>query len=229
MPARSRSRSPRRHRSRSRSIRRSRSRSRTRQRRSRDRSVSRSRDRSRDRWRRRSPTPDRTTSSSETLSNGKHEEQSSEQSEPVHRVNLVAICTTLAELDENEAVEPKKRRDKERELMKSCGLPVKFDSTFGKEVQGNADNYGVRLRTFRKYRQYMNRRGVFHTRFWLSLLPIQVVSTNCCRIFNNFAYQHLPIQLVVCVVVFLSEQPEKVRRRFYKKWRFVRYREISHY
>lgn len=46
----------------------------------------------------------------------------------------------------------------ERELMAKMGLPITFDSTKGKQVQG-ADVSAARIIKPRKYRQYMNRKN----------------------------------------------------------------------
>lgn len=60
--------------------------------------------------------------------------------------------------DESEEVEMDKD---EMEMMKMMGIPVGFDSTKGKHVDGN-DVSGVRAVTKRMPRQYMNRRGGFN-------------------------------------------------------------------
>lgn len=49
----------------------------------------------------------------------------------------------------------------EMEMMKMMGIPVGFDSTKGKPVEGN-DVSGIRAVTKRQPRQYMNRRGGFN-------------------------------------------------------------------
>lgn len=49
----------------------------------------------------------------------------------------------------------------EIEMMKMMGIPVGFDSTKGKPVEGN-DVSGIRAVTKRQPRQYMNRRGGFN-------------------------------------------------------------------
>lgn len=49
----------------------------------------------------------------------------------------------------------------EVEMMKKMGIPVGFDSTKGKPVEG-ADVSGIRTVTKRQPRQYMNRRGGFN-------------------------------------------------------------------
>lgn len=51
--------------------------------------------------------------------------------------------------------------ESEIEMMKMMGIPVGFDSTKGKPVDGN-DVSGIRAVTKRQPRQYMNRRGGFN-------------------------------------------------------------------
>lgn len=51
--------------------------------------------------------------------------------------------------------------ENEIEMMKMMGIPVGFDSTKGKPVEGN-DVSGIRVVTKRQPRQYMNRRGGFN-------------------------------------------------------------------
>ena len=41
------------------------------------------------------------------------------------------------------------------------GFPVSFSTTQGQQVKGNHEG-AVRIKTQRKYRQYMNRRGGFN-------------------------------------------------------------------
>lgn len=48
------------------------------------------------------------------------------------------------------------------QIMASLGLPVSFDTTKGKEVPDNANNFGVKIKSNRQYRQYMNRKGGFN-------------------------------------------------------------------
>ncbi|MES1917963.1 hypothetical protein MHBO_000002 [Bonamia ostreae] len=50
---------------------------------------------------------------------------------------------------------------KQNEMMKKMGLPVSFESTKGKEVP-EANASAVRLRSKRRYRQYMNNKGGFN-------------------------------------------------------------------
>lgn len=49
--------------------------------------------------------------------------------------------------------------DDDLELMKKMGLPTTFNTTKGKKVEGN-DVYVVNKQKKRKYRQYMNRKGM---------------------------------------------------------------------
>lgn len=49
----------------------------------------------------------------------------------------------------------------EEQIMKLMGLPVDFDTTKGKEVPDGNVGY-ARVKSQRKYRQYMNRRGGFN-------------------------------------------------------------------
>ena len=69
--------------------------------------------------------------------------------------------------------EERKQKEKEKpvihdgmsmeEQMRAMGLPVGFDTTQGKKVEDEKVNaHGVRLKTQRQYRQYMNRRGGFN-------------------------------------------------------------------
>merc|ERR1712228_114469 len=51
----------------------------------------------------------------------------------------------------------------EAEMMKALGLPVSgFDSSKGKEADEASAMSGVRVKSKRQYRQYMNRRGGFN-------------------------------------------------------------------
>lgn len=50
-------------------------------------------------------------------------------------------------------------------MMAAMGLPVSFDSTKDKKVEGNVDGVSQKTPVFR-YRQYMNRKGkppIFHS------------------------------------------------------------------
>ncbi len=47
------------------------------------------------------------------------------------------------------------------EMMAKLGIPVNFDTTKGKQVEGN-DISGAKVKSQREYRQYMNRRGGFN-------------------------------------------------------------------
>jgi len=49
----------------------------------------------------------------------------------------------------------------ETAIMAAMGLPVHFDTTQGKQVEG-ANHHCAQVKTKRKYRQYMNRRGGFN-------------------------------------------------------------------
>ncbi|KAK8967768.1 hypothetical protein KSP40_PGU005637 [Platanthera guangdongensis] len=64
--------------------------------------------------------------------------------------NVAAETVELTEVD-----------NEEMEMMKMMGIPVGFDTTKGKHVDG-ADVSGVRMVTKRQPRQYMNRRGGFN-------------------------------------------------------------------
>jgi U4/U6.U5 tri-snRNP-associated protein 3 len=48
------------------------------------------------------------------------------------------------------------------QIMASLGLPVSFETTKGKEVPDNAHNFGLKIKSNRQYRQYMNRKGGFN-------------------------------------------------------------------
>lgn len=58
------------------------------------------------------------------------------------------------------AEEPVMDPDQQRAMMEMLGLPVGFDSTSGKKVDG-ADVSGKKVVKERKFRQYMNRFGGF--------------------------------------------------------------------
>lgn len=71
-----------------------------------------------------------------------------------------------AKIDKKETISKKndkinKDLEEQKELMKKMGLPCAFDSTKGKEVP-EANAYAVRLRSKRRYRQYMNNKGGFN-------------------------------------------------------------------
>ena len=46
-------------------------------------------------------------------------------------------------------------------MMKLMGF-ASFDSTKGKKVDGSVNAYAINVSQKRKYRQYMNRKGVFN-------------------------------------------------------------------
>ena len=46
-------------------------------------------------------------------------------------------------------------------MMKLMGF-ASFDSTKGKKVDGSVNAYAINVSQERKYRQYMNRKGVFN-------------------------------------------------------------------
>ena len=51
--------------------------------------------------------------------------------------------------------------NREEYMMAVMGIPVNFDSTKGKKVEG-ADVSAARVKPSRHHRQYMNRRGGFN-------------------------------------------------------------------
>ena len=53
------------------------------------------------------------------------------------------------------------KTEEEIEMMKLMGF-ASFDSTKGKKVDGSVNAYAINVSQERKYRQYMNRKGVFN-------------------------------------------------------------------